>query len=177
MLKRESQPTARIGISGRMGAGKSTFCRKIRAAGKELGQSIVWIEADKVRRSLAASGAEVDLREALRQEVVKHTGIVLLEWAMLVEDEMLALVDYNVCDLSCPRQTLLTRLAGGDLEMEEVKARLGRQLDDETRKTEIKLAQRAFGKGCYWRVDSSQVLSVSAINKWLHEFSRLGALL
>ena len=56
-----------------------------------------------------------------------HKGLVLVEWALLAEDQLLDMVQCQVLLVTCDPQVQLSRLIGGDLPAEEVKRRLGMQ--------------------------------------------------
>ena len=61
---------------------------------------------------------------ALKQKMKSLEGIILLEWAMLIEDGMLTLTDNNVMLFDIDANTQLKRLENGWLSEEEVRNRI-----------------------------------------------------
>jgi dephospho-CoA kinase len=135
-----------LGVTGSMGCGKSYACRKLADLGREKGMTINYIDADSIRRKTSPQ----KLRATLSRRVTDGKGLVLFEWALLVEDGLLPLVDGALL-VKCDYETQLKRLLGGDLPDDEVNRRINAQLSNDEKEIRIKQS----GKKLYV-FDSSQ---------------------
>lgn len=127
-----------IGITGGMAAGKTTLARQMQ---QETGGD--FISVDDVRRTIG--GSDPDNFDALWQRVrgqVKQEiearirsahGTVILEWARLIEDCFLDLVD-EVVVVHCDDDIRHARLENGDLSPAQIQARLDHQMTTEQMK-------------------------------------------
>jgi MoaA/NifB/PqqE/SkfB family radical SAM enzyme/dephospho-CoA kinase len=123
-----------IGIAGGMGAGKTHLAQRLCA---RFGARL--ISVDDERRAIAGSSADgfeslwAHARDATRlniRSLIDATdGVVLLEWAMLVEDGFTSLIDKAIV-ASCPEHIRLDRLEGSDLTRPQIRARMARQLPE-----------------------------------------------
>lgn len=93
---------------------------------------------------------------------------LLLEWARLVEDGYLPLVDYNLAVTCCPDKELIRRLNGGDLSETEINGRLQNQTDWLcNRKTIENICFSAGGKLFF--VNTEQPLTKSETEKYFEQ--------
>jgi dephospho-CoA kinase len=118
-----------IGVTGSMGCGKSFACKKMVELGKQKNIDISYFDFDDLRR-LNNKKSGKNLIEKLKSD------LFLFEWALLVEDEMLDLVD-RVLLITADYETQLNRLRGGDLPDEEVLRRINIQLTNEQKRDAI----------------------------------------
>ncbi len=153
-----------IGITGGMGAGKTTLADRLV---KKVGATLVSI--DTIRRTIG--GSDPDHFEALWEKVSESTrteaqrqvqaaeGLVVLEWARLIEDGYLDMVD-GVIVVHCNDIERMARLQGGDLSNAQIDARLKRQMPT----SEIITLLEQYGKP-YQLVDTTAGLIDDNIEK------------
>jgi dephospho-CoA kinase len=67
------------------------------------------------------------MRSAICDVAAVSTARLIIDWAMLVEDGFLDLCHGRVIIVDCPIEICRARLAGGDLDAEEVERRIGTQ--------------------------------------------------
>jgi dephospho-CoA kinase len=85
-----------------------------------------------------------------------RTGIAALDWALLVEDDMLALAQYNALLVSCDNKTQMARLRGNDLPEAELQKRLSLQLTNHGKELRIRQAQAQAGRGQLYTFSTSE---------------------
>ncbi|MBT7902886.1 dephospho-CoA kinase [Candidatus Woesearchaeota archaeon] len=98
--------------------------------------------------AMAQYGAQLapHLKQYLDCELTDRSGIILVEWALLVEDQLLDLVNYNVLLVTCTHNAQMNRLKDGDLSQNEIKKRIAAQLTNEQKRSEILLQQKEAQK-------------------------------
>jgi dephospho-CoA kinase len=112
--------------------------------GRELGQVIFYnAGAMESFRQLTFPA----IKDCLEEKVKDKKGLVLVEWAMLAEDGLLELVDYNVLLVTCDYETQLERLKGGDLPEDQIIKRINYQLSNDEKREKIEEEQVKTGKG------------------------------
>lgn len=89
-----------------------------------------------------------------------HTGyntddLIIIEWAALIEDEMLDLVDYNTLLVTASDQKIHERLEDSDLPYVQICSRLECQLDDPQRIEIIRQEQALRRKGHLYLFDTT----------------------
>lgn len=140
----------RLGVTGSMGCGKTYACNKLVEIGKEEEINFTHFDFDDIRRT------RPEPYEFLRERIGHSEGIVLVDWALLVEDNLLSLVNNNVLLVKSDYQTQLKRLLGGDLPGAEVKRRINSQLTNPEKESKVLEAQATSGSGRLFTLDSSQ---------------------
>ncbi len=132
----------RLGVTGSMGCGKSYACSKLVEIGENQGVVFTHLDFDDIRRTKPKP------YEVLRERIDHSEGIVLVDWALLVEDNLLNLVNNNVLLVRSDYKTQLGRLVGRDLPELEIKRRIDAQLTNDQKERRILEAQTRdrFGK-------------------------------
>jgi dephospho-CoA kinase len=74
------------------------------------------------------------IRNNIRRYHKNKNGIVLVEWAMLMEDNFYQSVKYNMLIVTCDYQKQIKRLSGGDLSMNKIHQRINGQMNNQDRK-------------------------------------------
>jgi dephospho-CoA kinase len=148
-----------LGVTGSIGCGKSYTCRKLVDLGRERDIPISYIDVDTIRRKTPPR----ELRATLSRRITDEQGLVLFEWALLVEDGLMPLVE-GVLLVECNYETQLKRLIGGDLPGEEVKRRINAQLSNDEKEKIIKQSGKKF-----YIFDSSQNPNDSQYQRLLEE--------
>jgi pantetheine-phosphate adenylyltransferase len=191
-----------IGVTGEMAAGKSTFCKKMVAEGREQKLSVHHIDADKlgheimdglvsplyqeVRKKLIAlfrpdiyidgtiqrsKIAEqvfnkpqllLELNKVmakpimiqLRKSLQGKQGVILLESALLTENNLLALCNNRVLLLRADKTEMQARLFGRGYSEDDAKQRTTAQFDWHKKQKCINKQIEASGFGQLWDIDS-----------------------
>lgn len=140
-----------IGVTGSMGCGKSYVCEQLLTIASAQGIEMDYVNVDSVRRSVHGNYSSYShvVEKALRQEVDQKSGLVLVEWAMLVEDGLLPLVDNNVLLVKCSYDKQMGRLLGGDLPPSEIERRINAQLSNDVKEQRVRDAQKIGGGQLY----------------------------
>jgi len=138
-----------LGVTGSMGCGKSYACNKLVEIGQNKGITVMHIDFDKIRR------AEKQPYQALTDILKQSQGLILMEWALLVEDRLLSQVDNNVLLVTSDYKTQLNRLIYGDLPDTEVIRRINSQLSNQEKEKQIRLIQQQSGVGRLYVFDST----------------------
>ncbi len=99
------------------------------------------------------------LRQEIEKEVRGKDGLVLIDYALAVEKNLLALSDYNSLLVECMRSTQLQRLSPGDLPLWQIKARLLSQFSSCEEERRICSAQKNAGRGFLFKVWNEETLS------------------
>jgi dephospho-CoA kinase len=120
-----------LGVTGSMGCGKSYACNKLVEIGRSQGIEITHIDFDTIRRTEPCPYQATDIL------LKKSKGLVLLEWALLVEDNLLANVN-NVLLVTSDYATQLKRVLGGNLPDAEVIRRIQAQLSNQEKEKKIR---------------------------------------
>ncbi|MEA3514722.1 MAG: dephospho-CoA kinase [Nanoarchaeota archaeon] len=95
------------------------------------------------------------IEDYLKKDISTASGIALVEWAMLAEDGLLAMVDYNTLVVSCDSETQLDRHKDGDLPMNQIKKRICNQLSNTEKISQICKMQQEQGFGDLFLFDTS----------------------
>jgi dephospho-CoA kinase len=86
------------------------------------------------------------IRDLLSSSVANQHGLILAEWAMLIEDGLLPMVDYNLLFVTCSSAVQWKRLSCGDLPYEQLKQRIANQLSSEEKLQQAREMQKNSGK-------------------------------
>lgn len=79
----------------------------------------------------------------------------LVEWALLVEDGLVQMVDYDILLIACNPAIQLKRLAGGDLPMDQIESRIAYQLSNDEKEYRILGLQEEAGYGRLTKFDTT----------------------
>lgn len=99
------------------------------------------------------------LRHEIEKELRGKDGLVLIDYALAVEKNLLPLSDYNSLLVECLHSTQLRRLSPGDLPLWQIKARLLSQLSSYEEERRICMAQKNAGRGFLFKVWNEDTLS------------------
>ena len=108
----------------------------------------------------------------LQEMLLRSSGIVLLEWALISEKGCLGLCDFNVLLVTCSREAQLRRLSGGDLPLSDCHLRIESQYTNLEKEENIRAAQRLAGTGELFLFDTTQDPGVSTYEKLLIDICR-----
>jgi len=125
-----------LGVTGSMGCGKSYTCNKIVNLALDRQIDIVYIDFDVIRRKERKPYNFVSTMK-------KESQLVLFEWALLVEDGLLPLVD-KVLLVKCDYETQLNRLIQGDLPQHEILRRINFQLSNNEKEEKIRQSGKSL---------------------------------
>ena len=114
---------------------------------------IVYYDPNKMREYKSIIGPCIE--DYLKKEIRDVEGIALVEWAMLAEDGLLAMVDYNALVVSCDYGTQLNRHKDGDLPRGQIKKRICNQLSNTEKSNQIWKMQQEQGYGDLFLFDTS----------------------
>jgi len=95
------------------------------------------------------------IKDNLEKRISGREGVVLVEWALLVEDDLVDIVDYNVLLVTCSYDEQINRLKGGDLPIKQIYKRIAAQLSGEEKKVRIKEIQAENGVGDLYLFDTT----------------------
>ncbi|MGV8086499.1 MAG: dephospho-CoA kinase [Candidatus Woesearchaeota archaeon] len=138
-----------LGVTGSMGCGKSYTCNKLVEIGQSKGIDITHIDFDKIRRT------NTQPYHALTEILDQSKGLVLMEWALLIEDKLLSQVNNNILLVTSDYNTQLNRLIGGDLSKEEVIRRINSQLSNREKENKIRTIQEQSKSGRLYILDTT----------------------
>jgi len=121
--------------------------------GKELGQIIFYdtSENEAYRKIVYPS-----LTKSIEEAIQERNGLVLVEWACLVEDNLLPLVFGNTLVVTCDSDAQIQRLTGGDLPLNQIKRRIACQLSNTEKIARISEYQKQTGTGQLYVFDTTQ---------------------
>jgi dephospho-CoA kinase len=95
-------------------------------------------------------------KEYIEQYLSDKQGIVLVEWALMVEDNVLPFVDYNVLIVKCDYETRMKRAKKRDQRtVGQIKKRTNLQLSYEQKEKQIKKIQEEMNKGLLYSFDTT----------------------
>jgi dephospho-CoA kinase len=115
-----------LGVTGLMAAGKSHVCKKLIEIGRKNNFNINYIEFDEIRRAFKDKS-----RDEVKKRIENYQGLILFEWAMIVEDGFLDVID-DALIVYCKKENHTKRLDRIiDISQEEKNRRLGNQLNNE----------------------------------------------
>jgi dephospho-CoA kinase len=138
-----------LGVTGIIGSGKSYYCKKLVEIGNARTIITTHIDFDAIRR------VEKNPYDKFRELVQNANGLVLAEWALLVEENLLSTVNYNVLLLRISEDKQMKRLIGGDLPVVELERRIRSQLCTDCKEMAIRNIQKASGQGHFYSFDTS----------------------
>lgn len=96
------------------------------------------------------------ISSAIESAIESKRGLVLVEWAMLAEDGLLPVVNYNVLLVKCSPEEQLRRLnAISDLPKGQIMRRLQIQLSNKEKEAMITGAQQRENKGKLFLIDTT----------------------
>jgi dephospho-CoA kinase len=120
--------------------------------GKELGQIIFYDpQAMEDFRSIICPAVNSSITDAIKTK----NGLLFIEWACLVEDGLLPLVEGNVLVAACNYQTQIKRLSGGDLPIDQIEKRIAYQLNNSEIIEKIQSYQNETMKGNLYLFDTT----------------------
>jgi dephospho-CoA kinase len=93
--------------------------------------------------------------QAIEQKKEEKYGLILVEWAMLDEDGLSEVVNDNFLLVQCTYNKQISRLSGGDLPLNQIRARLKTQGTNKFRSNVIKLMHAIFEKGQLYTFDTT----------------------
>lgn len=119
----------KLGITGKMASGKSFAAKNIKRKLEQQNYKVLYISTDDVRRSLKT--ADINIIKKNITDIINNSDddILLLEWALLIEDDMASLVDNNILIVYCSEDKIYQRLSDPDLPPDEIRRRLNLQTD------------------------------------------------
>ena len=139
-----------VGVTGPMGAGKSTFCRALVQHGAASHVRIGFTEVDVIRREVAAewdkSGRRkgrqtlslwedahfrAQVAQRVRDQAVHSEEIVLIEWSMLLHDGLMSGELGVVFALTCEKSALRKRCVGDVISNAEREERWKKQTQED----------------------------------------------
>ena len=103
--------------------------------------------------------------EPIRAEInhrLSTPGHHVLDWALIVEKNALALVNYNVVLVTCDPAVQHTRIFGHDLPDEQVRARLAHQYSQTERRLRV-YNECALARGTVLEVDTTNGIPEDAV--------------
>jgi dephospho-CoA kinase len=139
-----------IGITGMMGSGKTTLINKL----KKLDQNNIfeYLNVDDFRRSIKEleilkpyiyeDSSKMTmykniLYKRLKQYLSNLNKSIIVEWALIVEDDISDLFDLLII-VDCSKKEILRRLKKGDLKKSEINERLNRQMTTKEKQSHLK---------------------------------------
>ena len=119
----------KLGITGKMASGKSFVAENIRKKLEQQNYKMLYISVDEIRRRIKTSDVGIIKQNIVDTISNSEANVLLLEWALLIEDDMASLVDNNILVVHCSEDKIYQRLSNPDLPLDEIKRRLNRQTD------------------------------------------------
>ncbi len=129
----------KLGITGKMSCGKSFVSEKIKLRLEQDDYKVLYISVDEIRRGLKTSDINIIKRNIVDMVSDSDADVLLLEWALLIEDGMAPLVDNNILIVHCSEDKIYQRLSNPDLPLNEIKRRLDSQTDWTKYKGKLKM--------------------------------------
>lgn len=134
----------KLGITGKMASGKSFVSEKIKLRLEQENYKVLYISVDEIRRGLKTSDINIIKSNIINSVNNSNADVLLLEWALLIEDEMAPLVDNNILIVHCSEDKIYERLSNPDLPLEEIKRRLNLQTDWSQNKSDLNKFNNVF---------------------------------
>lgn len=156
-----------IGITGSIGSGKSYAIDILKKICKERKINAIFLDVDDIRRSILEK-EKIDreqlnkkiynskkameeykkvinpkIKKSIIEKINKSNGVVFIEWALLLEDNLYDIVD-SIIMVYCKEEIQIKRLENGDLEKESVIKRIKMQLTNEEKIDKIKQLKKEF---------------------------------
>lgn len=156
-----------IGITGSIGSGKSYAVEIFKKICKENKINAMFLDVDNIRRNILEK-ENIDrnklnekiynnenamkeykkyinpkIRNYLNEQIRKNEGIIFIEWALLIEDNLHDIVD-SVIMVYCKEDIQIKRLENGDLGKEKIIKRIKMQLTNEEKIQKLKQLEKEF---------------------------------
>lgn len=156
-----------IGITGSIGSGKSYAVEIFKKICKENKINAIFLSVDDIRRNILEK-ENIDrnklnekiynnenamkeykkyinpkIRNYLNEQIRENEGIIFIEWALLLEDNLYDIVD-SVIMVYCKEDIQIKRLENGDLGKEKIIKRIKMQLTNEEKIQKLKQLQKEF---------------------------------
>lgn len=150
-----------IGITGSIGSGKSYAIEVFKRICKQHNINANFIDVDTIRRNILKE-ENIDriklnkiiyndshemkkykefivpkIKKCLVEQIKNNDNFLFIEWALLIEDGLLDLVD-SIIMCYCKEEIQIKRLENGDLGKEEVIKRINLQLTNEQKIEKLK---------------------------------------
>ncbi len=156
-----------IGITGSIGSGKSYTRNQFKEIAKEKKIKARFIDVDEVRRKLLKD-EKIDtiqlnqiiyhneeemkrykqyinpkIKDYLKEQIDQNNGIIFIEWALLIEDELFDIVD-SIIMIDCKPSIQMKRLERGELKKEEIIKRMNLQFSNKQKIEKIRKLRKEF---------------------------------
>ena len=156
-----------IGITGSIGSGKGYAIDTFKKICKERKINAIFLDVDDIRRSILEK-EKIDreqlnkkiynrkkameeykkvinpkIKKCIIEKINKSNGVVFIEWALLLEDNLYDIVD-SIIMVYCKEKIQIKRLENGDLGKESVMKRIKMQLTNEEKIDKIKQLKKEF---------------------------------
>jgi len=156
-----------IGITGSIGSGKSYAINEFKKICGEKEIQATFLDIDDIRRKILEK-ENIDreylnqkiyndkkameeykkyinpkIRKYLNEQINKNDGVIFIEWALLLEDDLYDIVD-SIIIVCCPKEIQIKRLENGDLGKEEVTKRINLQLTNKQKIEKAKNLKKEF---------------------------------
>lgn len=156
-----------IGITGSIGSGKSYAVDIFRKMCEENKINAIFLNVDDIRRTILEK-ENIDrnllnqkiyndekameeykkyinpqIRKYLNEQISKSNGIIFIEWALLIEDNLYDIVN-SIVMVYCNEEIQIKRLENGNLGKEEILKRIKMQLTNKQKIEEIKELKKEF---------------------------------
>ncbi|HAR64148.1 MAG TPA: hypothetical protein DF296_03575 [Candidatus Margulisbacteria bacterium] len=112
------------------------------------------IFSDSQKRKKYENLINPEIKKELQLLIQPLNGLIIVEWAMLIEDKMLNLVDYNLVLITCANNIRMHRLKNSDLSLRQLQKRIQCQPADTDRITRIKEIYQNKKNGFYTIFDT-----------------------
>ncbi len=156
-----------IGITGSIGSGKSYAVEIFKKICKENKINAIFLDVDSIRRNILEKESidrnklnekiynnenamkeykkyiNPKIRNYLNEKIIKNEGIIFIEWALLLEDNLHDIVD-SIIMVYCEENIQIKRLENGDLGKEKIIKRIKMQLANEEKIQKLKQLQKEF---------------------------------
>lgn len=156
-----------IGITGSIGSGKSYAVENFKKICEKNKISAIFLDVDDIRRKILEREninriqlnqkiydnqkamkeykefITPKIKEYLDNQIKRNDGIIFIEWALLLEDELYHMVD-SIIMIYCKEEIQIKRLEGGDLGKEAIIKRMKMQLTNEQKIDKIKESNKEF---------------------------------
>lgn len=112
--------------------------------GLTLGEKIF---SDKKAMTIYKAIINNEIVRTIESKIKKLNGIIAIEWAMLIEDNLLSLAGNNIVLVTCGKEIQKMRLINSDLPKAQLEKRIKVQSEDVEKINKILKQQKEEGKG------------------------------